>query len=141
MSERRRRRTIPPWVRLGQNIGTDDKFLSISYEARWLYVASLGISASQLLDGAVPESAWAQLGCGPKQADELVDVNLWVPLSVARCPAGVDFDKWDRWQEPAWKTLADREKGRAAAQASRDALAEELRLLRERSANGDATLS
>jgi hypothetical protein len=107
-----------PWARLDDRIDENPKVLSVSIEARWLYVCGLTYAARTLSDGLVPAAALPRIaGDVPRverRAAELEQVGLW-----ERLPSGWQIHDWRVYNPPAEKVKEERERARERMQRVR----------------------
>lgn len=105
-----------PWVRLDCSFPSNPKVLELvaanRHKAAFGYVCGLTYAGNHGTDGFIPATALVFLHITRKEATQLVDVGLWVPVS-----GGWEINGWDEFQvsdEAAKKRRERAQKGAAA---------------------------
>ena len=105
-----------PWVRLENNWHQNPKFLHLAEDKKWraitVYMAGLGWAGGQGQDGFVPKSALPMLHGSAKEAQQLVEVALWIPA-----PGGWQINDWSEYQPTSMSQQARSNRARDAARA------------------------
>jgi len=105
-----------PWVRLDTGFTQNPKVLHLIEDKKWqsivLYVASLGYSGQHGTDGFVPSSALPFLHGTKRNANDLVNIALWIP-----CKGGYDINGWSEFQPSNEENERRKAKAKAAAAA------------------------
>jgi hypothetical protein len=104
-----------PWVRLDCQMPTNPKVLQLierkRFRAAFAYVCSLTYSGQHGTDGFIPATALMFIHATRAEANQLVEVGLWVPA-----PGGWIINGWDEFQvsdEAAKKRRERAQKGAA----------------------------
>jgi len=104
------------WVRLDASFHSNQKILHLAsigaHRAIAAYVCGLSYAGSQGTDGWIPAAALPYLHARTRDAQHLVDVNLWTPH-----PGGWDIHDWLEYQPTMEANAARTAHARAAALA------------------------
>ena len=105
-----------PWVRLDTQWPTNPKFLMLVQDKKWhaisVYMGGLGYSGAHGTRGFIPALALPHIHATRKEAQDLVEVALWVPQQ-----GGWDINGWEEFQPETDDSTARREKAIKAAHA------------------------
>lgn len=86
-----------PWVRLDTQFPSNPKVLELAankqYKAAFAYLCSLAYAGQHGTDGYLPETCLMFIHATKTEANQLVNVGLWIPA-----PAGWDIHGWDEFQ-------------------------------------------
>jgi len=102
------------WVRLDTGFPRNQKIVTLisrnQHRAAFLYVCGLTYAGEQGTDGWIPEPMLPMLHGRKTDANQLVDVGLWIPR-----PGGWDINDWCEYQPSSDETSARSARARAAA--------------------------
>jgi hypothetical protein len=103
-----------PWIRLDTQFPHNPKVLLLAESKQWravvLYVNGLCYAGGQGTDGYIPRLALPLLHGTKRDAEQLVDVGLWVPN-----PTGWDIHGWLDKQASSEEHAARKARAKAAA--------------------------
>lgn len=104
-----------PWVRLDTQWPHNPKFLMLVEDKKWraisVYMAGLGYSGAHGTKGFLPALCLPVLHGTKKEANDLLEVGLWLPQ-----PGGWDINGWAEFQPEQDDADARRKKAIHAAQ-------------------------
>lgn len=104
-----------PWVRLDTQFATNPKVLDLVEDKAWRAVAaytfSLGYAGVHGTNGFIPRSALPFLHATRREATQLCEVRLWVPVE-----GGWDINGWTDFQPSTEEHAARSERAKRAAQ-------------------------
>lgn len=105
-----------PWVRLDTQFPTNPKVLLLVESKQWraitVYVCGLGYAGAHGTNGYIPRGALMFLHGTKRDAEQLVEVGLWIPN-----PTGYDINDWDEYQATGQEMAQRRTRAQAAALA------------------------
>ena len=105
-----------PWVRLDTQWAHNPKFLMLIEDKKWraisVYMAGLGYSGAHGTKGFLPELCLSSLHGTKREANDLVEVCLWLLQ-----PGGWDINGWAEFQPEVDDAEARRKRAITAAQA------------------------
>jgi hypothetical protein len=103
-----------PWVRLDTQFPTNPKVLLLVEGKQWraitVYICGLGYAGAHGTNGYIPRGALMFLHGTKREAEQLVEVGLWIPN-----PTG--SDDWDEYQATGQEMAERRTRAQAAALA------------------------
>lgn len=104
-----------PWVRLDSQWPHNPKFLMLAEDKKWraitVYMGGLAWSGAQGQNGYIPAYALAMIHGTKREANELLEVNLWLPAQ-----GGWDINDWTEYQPSSEEHEARSQRARLAAQ-------------------------
>ena len=105
-----------PWIRLDTQFATNPKVLELvenkAFSALFTYVCGLGYAGSHGTDGYIPASALPFIHGNKRQAQQLVNVGLWL-----NAPCGYDVNDWAEYQQSSVESQKRRQTAQLAALA------------------------
>lgn len=105
-----------PWVRLDCALPSNPKVLLLvaakRFQAAFGYVCSLTYAGNHGTDGFIPTAALPFLHMTRREAQQLVEVGLWVPVT-----GGWEINGWAEFQVSNAETQERKKRSRDAAMA------------------------
>jgi hypothetical protein len=102
------------WVRLDPTWYSNPKFMMLAADKKWraiaVYMAGLGYSGGQGLDGFIPYYALPMILGTQREVDELLGMNLW-----HACEGGWQVNDWNEYQLSSEESERRSKKARDAA--------------------------
>lgn len=103
-----------PWVRLDTQMPSNPKILYLiedkNSHSAFVWACSLSYSGAHGTDGFIPKAALKTIHGTLKDAKNLVDVGLWIPV-----PGGWEVNDWADFQPSSDEHQERKERARAAA--------------------------
>lgn len=102
------------WIRLDAAFPMNHKIATLAQQRRHraiaVYVCGLAYAGGQGTDGWIPDTVLPWLHGNRRDAEHLVEADLWVPR-----PGGWDIHDWCEYQPSSEETALRSERARAAA--------------------------